>query len=73
VPDAAAAAALVGELATAGDTILVKASNGVGLRAVAESLVAATERRVSASERRVSASGPRKLGPADDVTEDDVS
>jgi UDP-N-acetylmuramoyl-tripeptide--D-alanyl-D-alanine ligase len=38
VPDAAAAAALVGELMAPGDTILVKASNGVGLHAVAESL-----------------------------------
>jgi UDP-N-acetylmuramyl pentapeptide synthase len=37
-PDAAAAARLVDELVQPGDTVLVKASNGVGLQAVAESL-----------------------------------
>lgn len=42
VADAAAAAALVEELVAAGDTVLVKASRGVGLEAVAE---AAFERR----------------------------
>ena len=38
VPDAAAAAALVAELIRPGDTVLVKASNGVGLHTLAESL-----------------------------------
>src|SRR5690606_10651164 len=38
VDDAAAAAALVERIARAGDTILVKASRGVGLEAVAEAL-----------------------------------
>jgi UDP-N-acetylmuramyl pentapeptide synthase len=38
VADAAAAAALVPRLVAAGDTILVKASRGVGLEAVAETL-----------------------------------
>jgi UDP-N-acetylmuramoyl-tripeptide--D-alanyl-D-alanine ligase len=37
-PDAATAARLVDELVQPGDTVLVKASNGVGLQAVAESL-----------------------------------
>jgi len=38
VPDAAAAATLVEELVAEGDTVLVKASRGVGLEAVAEAL-----------------------------------
>jgi UDP-N-acetylmuramoyl-tripeptide--D-alanyl-D-alanine ligase len=38
-PDAAAAAVLVPKLLRAGDTVLVKASRGVGLEAVAEALV----------------------------------
>jgi len=38
VPDAAAAAALVDRIAREGDTILVKASRGVGLEKVAEAL-----------------------------------
>ena len=41
-PDAAAAAVLLGELVRPGDTVLVKASNGVGLRLVCETLTAAT-------------------------------
>jgi UDP-N-acetylmuramyl pentapeptide synthase len=41
VADAAEAAALTGELIEAGDVVLVKASRGVGLEAVAEALVAA--------------------------------
>jgi len=41
VADAAEAAALAGELIEAGDVVLVKASRGVGLEAVAEALVAA--------------------------------
>ena len=40
VPDAAAAAAVARELVVPGDTILVKASRGVGLERVAEALVA---------------------------------
>ena len=39
VADAAQAAALVAELVRPGDTVLVKASRGVGLEAVAEALV----------------------------------
>jgi UDP-N-acetylmuramoyl-tripeptide--D-alanyl-D-alanine ligase len=39
VEDAAAAATLVRELVQPGDTVLVKASRGVGLEAVAEALV----------------------------------
>jgi UDP-N-acetylmuramoyl-tripeptide--D-alanyl-D-alanine ligase len=39
VADAAEAAALAGELIEAGDVVLVKASRGVGLEAVAETLV----------------------------------
>jgi UDP-N-acetylmuramyl pentapeptide synthase len=38
VADAQQAAALVAELMRSGDTILVKASRGVGLQAVAENL-----------------------------------
>jgi UDP-N-acetylmuramoyl-tripeptide--D-alanyl-D-alanine ligase len=38
VADAAAAAGLVGELARDGDLILVKASRGVGLEVVAQTL-----------------------------------
>ena len=41
VADAAEAAALLPELVEAGDTVLVKASRGVGLEVVAESLTAA--------------------------------
>ena len=41
MPDAAAAASLTGELVRPGDTVLVKASRGVGLEVVAEALVAA--------------------------------
>ncbi len=41
VPDAAAAAALAGELVRPGDTVLVKASRGVGLEVVSEGLRAA--------------------------------
>jgi UDP-N-acetylmuramoyl-tripeptide--D-alanyl-D-alanine ligase len=40
-PDAAAAAALVPPLLQAGDTVLVKASRGVGLEAVTEALAGA--------------------------------
>jgi UDP-N-acetylmuramyl pentapeptide synthase len=54
VADAAEAAALLPELVEPGDTVLVKASRGVGLEIVAESLV--------------SSSGPRKLGPPGDGT-----
>ena len=39
VPDAAAATTLVAEVVRPGDTVLVKASRGVGLEAVAEALV----------------------------------
>jgi UDP-N-acetylmuramoyl-tripeptide--D-alanyl-D-alanine ligase len=39
VPDAAAAAALLAELAHDGDTVLVKGSRGIGLEIVAERLV----------------------------------
>lgn len=59
VADAAEAAALVPELLEDGDTVLVKASRGVGLEVVAQALTAGGD--------GVSASGPRKLGPADDV------
>jgi UDP-N-acetylmuramyl pentapeptide synthase len=38
VPDAVAAASLAQELVRPGDTVLVKASRGVGLEAVAEGL-----------------------------------
>jgi UDP-N-acetylmuramyl pentapeptide synthase len=41
VADAAAAAALVAEVVSPGDTVLVKASRGVGLEAVAEGMRAA--------------------------------
>ena len=76
VADAAAAAALVGELMQAGDTILVKASNGVGLAVVAETLRDGEPdvERVSSSagdgpsENEISSSRPRELGPTDDVT-----
>jgi UDP-N-acetylmuramoyl-tripeptide--D-alanyl-D-alanine ligase len=54
VQTAEEAAALLPELLEDGDTVLVKGSRGVGLEVVAENLV--------------SAFGPRKLGPADDVT-----
>jgi UDP-N-acetylmuramoyl-tripeptide--D-alanyl-D-alanine ligase len=37
--DAAEAAAVVRELVTAGDTVLIKASRGVGLQVVAEALI----------------------------------
>jgi UDP-N-acetylmuramoyl-tripeptide--D-alanyl-D-alanine ligase len=40
VPDAAAAAEIMRDLAAPGDVILVKASRGVGLEVVAEALVA---------------------------------
>jgi UDP-N-acetylmuramoyl-tripeptide--D-alanyl-D-alanine ligase len=43
VPDAAAAAALADELVAPGDVVLVKASRGVGLEAVAEALAAGDE------------------------------
>jgi len=43
VPDAAAAAALADELIAPGDVVLVKASRGVGLEAVAEALAAGDE------------------------------
>jgi len=42
VPDAAAAASLAGELVRPGDTVLVKASRGVGLEVVSEGMRAAT-------------------------------
>ena len=41
VPNAMEAAAVLGELLEAGDTVLVKGSRGVGLEVVAETLVAA--------------------------------
>jgi UDP-N-acetylmuramyl pentapeptide synthase len=41
VPDAAAAAELVPKLLEPGDTVLVKASRGVGLEAVTEALIEA--------------------------------
>ena len=41
VADAGEAAALAGELLTAGDTVLIKASRGMGLEAVADALSAA--------------------------------
>lgn len=41
-PDAAAAASLLGELVRSGDVVLVKGSNGVGLKLVCEALMAAT-------------------------------
>jgi UDP-N-acetylmuramoyl-tripeptide--D-alanyl-D-alanine ligase len=54
VAEAVTAAALVEQLMEPGDTILVKASNGVGLHVVAETLI--------------SSSGRRGLGPTDDLT-----
>lgn len=42
-PDAATAAALVGDLVAAGDVVLVKGSRGVGLEVVAQGLRAAAE------------------------------
>jgi len=43
VPDAGAAAALIGTLVRPGDTVLIKGSRGVGLEVVAETLRAATD------------------------------
>jgi UDP-N-acetylmuramoyl-tripeptide--D-alanyl-D-alanine ligase len=43
VADAGEAAALVGELVAPGDTVLVKASRGIGLEVVANALAGATE------------------------------
>jgi UDP-N-acetylmuramyl pentapeptide synthase len=43
VADAGEAAALVGELVAPGDTVLVKASRGIGLEVVANALTGAAE------------------------------
>ena len=56
VPDAGAAAELLGVLLREGDTVLVKGSRGVGLERVAQALVA---------EGQARSSGPSSRSPAD--------
>jgi len=71
VPDAAAAAALADALVGPGDVVLVKASRGVGLEVVAETLAA--ERGEAGDEPSVSGDEPSVSGDEPSVSGDEPS